>query len=157
VDRLCTPWRFAYVSGQAKQEGCVFCRILREPDDETYVLHRGEHWYIVLNRYPYSPGHLMVSPYRHTDSPEKLTEEERNEHFDIVSRCVEVLRQEFNPEGFNLGINLGKVAGAGIDDHVHTHIVPRYQGDTNFMTVISDVRVVPEALAETYEKLKGKF
>jgi len=99
----------------------------------------------------------MVAPYRHVANLEDLTAEERNEHFEIVSRCIEVLRQEMNPEGFNVGMNLGKVAGAGIADHVHTHIVPRWQGDTNFMPVLADVKVLPEALAETYEKLKGKF
>ena len=113
--------------------------------------------YIIMNSYPYTPGHLLVAPYRHIDSLEKLGKEERHEHFDIVSRCVEVLRQVFDPGGFNIGVNLGKVAGAGIDDHVHSHIVPRWQGDTNFVTVISGVRVVPEALAATYQKLKGKF
>jgi len=151
------PWRMEYILME-KPEGCILCEKPEEDnDEENCILYRGEKNFVILNRYPYSPGHLMVSPYRHTDSLEKLTEEERNEHFAIVSRCIEVLRKEINPDGFNLGINLGKVAGAGIDDHVHTHIVPRFQGDTNFMTVISDVRVVPEALAETYQKLKGKF
>jgi len=99
----------------------------------------------------------MVAPYRHIANLEELTDEEISEHFQIVSRGIKLLRQVFNPGGFNIGINMGKVAGAGIDEHVHTHIVPRWQGDTNFMPVMSDVRVVPEALAETYKKLKGKF
>ena len=99
----------------------------------------------------------MVAPYRHIANLEELTDEERDEHFKIVSQSINILRQVFNPAGFNIGINMGKIAGAGIDDHFHTHIVPRWQGDTNFMPVISDVRVVPQALAETYEKLKGKF
>ena len=99
----------------------------------------------------------MIVPYRHLDGLEKLTGEERNEHFDIVSRGIEVLKQIFKPEGFNIGMNRGKVAGAGIDDHIHTHVVPRWQGDTNYITVMADVRVVPEALAGTYKKLKGKF
>jgi ATP adenylyltransferase len=99
----------------------------------------------------------MVAPYRHVASLEDLTAEERNEHFEIVSRCIEALRQEMNPEGFNVGMNLGKVAGAGIADHVHTHIVPRWHGDTNFMPVLADVKVLPEAMAEIYKKLKSKF
>ena len=111
----------------------------------------------MLNAYPYNSGHLMVAPYRHIATLEEMTEEERHEHFDIVSRCVKAMRQELKPEGFNVGINMGKSAGAGIDDHIHTHLVPRWQGDTNFITVIGDVRVVPEALAETYRKLKEKF
>jgi ATP adenylyltransferase len=99
----------------------------------------------------------MIAPYRHIAKLDELTNEELHEHFEIVSRSIKILRQVFNPGGFNLGANMGKVAGAGIEDHFHTHIVPRWQGDTNFMPVISDVRVVPEALIETYEKLKGKF
>jgi len=99
----------------------------------------------------------MIAPYRHIANLEQLTDEELHEHFEIVSRSIKILRQVFNPGGFNIGINMGKVAGAGIDDHFHTHIVPRWQGDTNFVPVISDVRVLPEALAETYEKLKDKF
>ena len=110
-----------------------------------------------MNSYPYNPGHLMVAPYRHIANLEELTKEELHEHFEIVSRCVQVLRQVFNPAGFNMGMNIGRIAGAGIDTHIHTHIVPRWQGDTNFMPVISDVRVVPEALAETYKKLEGRF
>ncbi len=126
-------------------------------DAQNYILHRGDKNFIILNSYPYNPGHLMVAPYRHVASLEKLTDEERQEHFEIVSRSVRVLRQVFNPGGFNIGINLGKAAGAGIEDHFHTHIVPRWQGDTNFMPVLSDVKVLPEALADTYQKLKGKL
>ncbi|MFC1921416.1 HIT domain-containing protein [Chloroflexota bacterium] len=151
------PWRMEYIRAE-KPKGCIFCEKPKEDNDtENYILYRGESNFIIMNSYPYNPGHLLVVPYRHLDSPEKLTKEERSEHFDIISHCVEVLRQELGPEGFNLGMNLGKVGGAGIDDHVHSHIVPRWQGDTNFMTIVSDVRVVPEALAATYEKLKEKF
>ena len=110
-----------------------------------------------MNKYPYTPGHLMVAPYRHLSSLEKLAATELHEHYGIVSRSIEILRQVLNPDGFNIGMNLGLVAGAGLEDHIHTHIVPRWQGDTNWMPVIADVRVVPEALAETYRKLKGKF
>jgi ATP adenylyltransferase len=126
-------------------------------DDKNYILYRGEKNFVILNAYPYNPGHLMVSTYRHISGLEDSTEEERWEHFEIVSRSVTVLRKVFNPGGFNIGINTGGIAGAGIDDHFHTHIVPRWQGDTNFMPVLSDVRIVPEALADTYRKLKGKF
>jgi ATP adenylyltransferase len=141
-----------------KPAGCILCEKPKQDKDElNYILHRGEQNFIILNSYPYNPAHLMVAPYRHVASPEELTEAERHEHFEIVSRSVKVLRQVFNPGGFNIGINLGKVAGAGIDDHFHTHIVPRWQGDTNFMPVQADIKVLPEALAETYQKLKGKF
>ena len=126
-------------------------------DTQNYILYRGDKNFVILNTYPYNPGHLMVAPYRHVANIEELTEEERNEHFEMVCRSVRVLRQVFNPGGFNIGINVGKVAGAGIDEHFHTHIVPRWQGDTNFMPVLADTRVVPEALTDTYQKLKREF
>jgi len=141
-----------------KAEGCILCDKPRQNNDTlNYILHRGEKNFIIMNSYPYNPGHLMIAPYRHIANLEELTDEELHEHFEIVCRSIKVLRQVFNPTGFNIGINIGKVAGAGIEEHIHTHIVPRWQGDTNFMPVLSDVRVVPEALAETYEKLRGKF
>ncbi len=151
------PWRIEYVRSP-KQEGCVLCAKPRETNDTAnYILFRGQKNFVILNSYPYNPGHLMVAPYRHVATLEDLTAEELHEHSEIVSRGVKVLREAFKPAGFNVGMNIGKVAGAGIDGHIHTHIVPRWQGDTNFMPVIGDVRVIPEALAETYEQLKGKF
>jgi len=157
MEPIWAPWRIQYIQME-KPEGCILCQKPKQNNDAlNYILHRGDNNFIILNSYPYNPGHLMVAPYRHVASLEGLTEEERHEHFEIVSRSIKVLRQIFNPGGFNIGMNLGKAAGAGIDDHFHTHIVPRWQGDTNFMPVLSDVRVIPEALAETYQKLKGKF
>ena len=157
MEQIWAPWRIKYILME-EVEGCILCEKPRKNNDaESYILHRGEKNFIILNAYPYNPGHLMIAPYRHVANLEELTDEELHEHFEIVSRGIKVLRRVFNPGGFNIGINMGKVAGAGIDEHVHTHIVPRWQGDTNCMPVISDVRVVPEALAETYEKLKGKF
>jgi len=141
-----------------KAGGCILCDKPRQNSDaQNYILYRGDKNFIIMNTYPYNPGHLMIAPYRHLANLEELTDEELHEHFEIVSRSIKIIRQVFNPGGFNIGINMGKLAGAGIDDHFHTHIVPRWQGDTNFMPVISDVRVLPEALAETYEKLKDKF
>ena len=157
MERIWAPWRIQYIQME-KPEGCILCEKPGQNNDaQNYILHRGDKNFIILNSYPYNPGHLMVAPYRHVASLEKLTDEERREHFEIVSRSVRVLRQVFNPGGFNIGINLGKTAGAGIEDHFHTHIVPRWQGDTNFMPVLSDVRVLPEALADTYQKLRGKL
>ncbi len=157
MKRIWAPWRMQFIS-MKKPRGCFLCENPRQDDDvKNYILFRGIKNFVILNNYPYNPGHLMVAPYRHVASLEDLTAEERNEHFEIVSRCIEVLRREMSPEGFNVGMNLGKVAGAGMADHVHTHVVPRWQGDTNFMPVLADVKVLPEALAETYEKLKGKF
>ena len=157
MKQIWAPWRIEYIQME-KAEGCILCEKPRQHNDTVnYILYRGNKNFVILNSYPYNPGHLMVVSYRHIANLEELTDEERHEHFEIVSRSIKVLKQVFNPGGFNIGINTGKIAGAGIDEHIHTHIVPRWQGDTNFMPVISDTRVVPEALAETYEKLKGEF
>lgn len=157
MKHIWAPWRIQYIQ-MGKPEGCILCERHRQNNDAlNYILYRGDKNFVILNGYPYNPGHLMVTTYRHVANLEELTEEERHEHFEIVSRSIKVLRQVFNPGGFNIGINVGKVAGAGIDDHFHTHIVPRWQGDTNFMTVLADTRVLPEALAGIYHKLEGKF
>ncbi len=157
MKQIWAPWRIEYIQMQ-KPEGCILCDKPKQKDDvANYILYRGDKNFVMMNSYPYNPGHLMVAPYRHVGHLEELTDEERHEHFDMVSQGVKLLKEIFSPAGFNIGMNLGRVAGAGIDDHVHTHIVPRWQGDTNFMPVIADVRVMPEALAETYNKLKGKF
>ncbi len=141
-----------------KPKGCILCEKPKQNNDaENYILYRGDRNFVMLNAYPYNSGHLMVAPYRHTASLDELTTEELHEHVEIISRSIKVLREVFNPSGFNIGINMGKVAGAGIDDHIHTHIVPRWQGDTNFMPVLADTKVINEALVETYQKLKGKF
>ena len=126
-------------------------------DASNYILYRGDRNFIIMNSYPYNPGHLMVAPYRHVANLEELTDEELHEHFQAVTRGIRVLRQAFNPGGFNIGTNVGKAAGAGLEGHVHTHIVPRWHGDTNYITVLSDIRVIPQALAETYQKLRDKF
>jgi len=145
-----------YVQSMGKEEGCILCDKPKQGNDAAnYILYRGDKNFIIMNTYPYNPGHLMIAPYRHIANLEELTDEEFHEHFEIVSRSIKLLRQVFNPGGFNIGINMGKVAGAGIDEHLHTHIVPRWQADTNFMPVISDTKVISEALAETYKKLKG--
>lgn len=157
MKRIWAPWRIEYVQME-KAEGCILCDKPRQNSDaQNYILYRGDKNFIIMNTYPYNPGHLMIAPYRHIASLEELTDEEHHQHFEIVSRSIKILRQVFNPDGFNIGINIGKVAGAGIDEHFHTHIVPRWQGDTSFMPVLSEARVIPEALAETYKKLKDKF
>ena len=157
MEHIWAPWRMEYIKME-KPEGCILCeKPSQDNDAENYILYRGSKNFIIMNTYPYNPGHLLIAPYRHVSSLGELTEEERHEHFDIVSRSIEILRQELSAEGFNIGVNMGRAAGAGIEDHIHTHIVPRWQGDSNYMTIVSDVRVVPEALAETYRKLKGKF
>jgi len=157
MKHIWAPWRIEYIQME-KVEGCILCEKPRQNNDAVnYILYRGDKSFVIMNSYPYNPGHLMVAPYRHIANLEELTDEERNEHFEIVSHSIKVLKQVFDPGGFNIGINIGKIAGAGIEDHIHTHIVPRWQGDTNFMPVVANVRVLPEALAESYKKLKAKF
>jgi ATP adenylyltransferase len=151
------PWRIEYIRAE-KPAGCILCDKPKEDrDKENYILYRGQKNFIMLNSYPYNPGHLLIAPYRHTGNMEELTDEERNEHYKLVSRSITVLREVFKPAGFNIGANLGRVAGAGIEDHFHSHIVPRWQGDNNYIPVLADVRVIPQALEDTYETLAGKF
>lgn len=157
MEQVWAPWRMKYIL-MDKSKGCFLCENLKQDDDAAnYILYRGRKNFVIMNVYPYNPGHLMVAPHRHVASLEELTKEELHEHSEIVSRSLKVLRQEFDPQGFNIGVNIGKVAGVGLEGHVHTHIVPRWQGDTNFMPVVSDTKVVSEALDETYKKLEGKF
>jgi len=157
MEHLWAPWRMEYIQME-KPEGCILCQKPSQDNDAAnHILYRGDSNFVIMNAYPYNPGHLLVAPYRHVASLDDLTPDERHEHIDVVSRTVEILREVFSPGGFNLGTNLGRLAGAGIADHVHAHVVPRWQGDTNFMPVIGDTRVIPEALAETYQKLKDKF
>jgi ATP adenylyltransferase len=151
------PWRIRYIQ-EKKPAGCIFCDKPQENKDaENYILYRGKLNFIMLNSYPYNPGHLLIASYRHIATPEDLTRAERNEHFELVSLSIKILKQALKPGGFNIGANLGKVAGAGIEDHFHSHIVPRWQGDTNYVPVLADVRFVPQALAATYKELAGKF
>jgi ATP adenylyltransferase len=157
MEQVWAPWRMKYIL-MDKSKGCFLCENLKQDDDAAnYILYRGRKNFVIMNVYPYNPGHLMVAPHRHVASLEELTKEELHEHSEIVSRSLKVLRQEFDPQGFNIGVNIGKVAGVGLEGHVHTHIVPRWQGDTNFMPVTADTKVVSEALDETYKKLEGKF
>jgi ATP adenylyltransferase len=157
MEQMWAPWRIKYIQME-RPEGCILCEKPKEnKDSQNYILFQGDKNFVILNSYPYNPGHLMVVPYRHVANLEELTKDERQEHFELVSRSIKVLRQVFEPGGFNIGVNMGKAAGAGIDDHFHTHIVPRWQSDTNFMPVLADVKVLPEALADTYQKLKGKW
>jgi ATP adenylyltransferase len=151
------PWRIEYIKAE-KSAGCIFCDKPKENKDrENYILYRGKKNFIMLNGYPYNPGHLLIAPYRHTANLEELEEAERNEHYELVSRSIAVLKKVLKPAGLNMGANLGRAAGAGIEDHFHTHVVPRWQGDDNFMTVLGDVKVIPQALADTYDTLMDSF
>jgi len=151
------PWRIEYIKAE-KPAGCIFCEKPKESKDKkNYILYRGIKNFIMLNSYPYNPGHILVAPYQHTGNLEELTEEERSEHYELVSRSVAVLKKVLKPAGFNIGANLGRVAGAGIEDHFHSHVVPRWQGDNNFMPVLGDAKVIPQALADTYDTLADYF
>jgi ATP adenylyltransferase len=154
MQQMWTPWRMAYIR-RDQQPGCIFCDMLDAEDDRAQlVLHRSELAFLVLNKYPYNNGHLMAVPYRHMDSVESLTPEETVDLMSLVNLAIHALRLTSSPEGFNIGINLGKIAGAGVLDHVHVHVVPRWGGDTNFMPVLADVRLIPQNLSETYDELK---
>jgi ATP adenylyltransferase len=134
---------------------CFFCQKTKESRDvSNYILHRGGKNFVILNAYPYNPGHLMIAPFRHVARLEDLTKEELSEHFEMVTNSTQAIAETLNPEGFNIGLNMGKAAGAGVVDHIHTHVVPRWTGDTNFMPIISNTKVLPQALDSTYQKLK---
>jgi len=157
MENLWAPWRMEYIK-KVDNPGCIFCQKPTEDKDiENYILHREKFNFVILNCYPYNPGHLMVVPYRHLSTPEELTGEELLEHYELARKCISVLKKVLTPDGFNMGMNLGRVAGAGIDKHIHTHLVPRWNGDNNFMPVLSDIRVVNESLAATYKKLADCF
>jgi ATP adenylyltransferase len=159
VDRLWSPWRAAYVQQPHDEPaGCLFCELAARGDDEAaMILHRGELAFVLMNAYPYNPGHLMVAPFRHVGDLEALEPDEVLDAGLEVQRAVRALREAMSPDGYNLGMNLGRVAGAGIPDHVHWHVVPRWNGDTNFMPVLGETRVLPESVEDTYRKLRPRF
>jgi ATP adenylyltransferase len=157
MKRIWAPWRIQYIRAP-NPAGCIFCDKIKEDRDvENFILYRGKSNFIILNAFPYNPGHLMVVPYHHLGRLEDMEEEERNDHYQIVSRAVGALREACRTENFNIGMNLGRVAGAGIADHIHTHIVPRWNGDNNFMPVIGETRVISESMQDIYSRLKEKF
>jgi ATP adenylyltransferase len=154
MDSLWAPWRIKYILGE-KEDGCFFCRKSQEADDaKNLIVIRDRTCFALLNAYPYSPGHLMVAPYKHTGELDDLAEQELADLMLLTRRCKQLLTRAVKPEGFNIGINLGRPAGAGVLDHVHMHIVPRWNGDTNYMPVLADTRVLPQALDEVYAVLK---
>jgi ATP adenylyltransferase len=155
--QLWAPWRLEYVGSADEQEGCIFCNALAADDDEGLVVHRGEAAFVVLNRFPYASGHLMVAPARHVGELGDLEDTEVLEVHRLASQGLGALAETYGPQGFNLGWNLGRIAGAGVIDHVHLHVVPRWAGDTNFMPVLADVKVLPEHLSETRAKLAAAW
>jgi len=158
LEHIWTPWRMDYIQNNSKKNDCIFCLAVQAEDDaKQLVFYRGERIFMILNRYPYCSGHVMCVPYSHKSQLQDLTSETRMEMMENVNNAVQVLQQVYQPEGFNVGINLGKVAGAGVAEHLHIHIVPRWGGDTSFVTSIGQTRVVPEALDETYRRVKDAW
>lgn len=157
MERLWAPWRLQYVT-QDDPHGCIFCDKPESGDDRAaYIVYRGAQAYVMLNAFPYNNGHLMVVPYAHLATLEEMPPEALHEMMDLTQQCSRVLKLTFEPDGLNAGFNLGAAAGAGIADHLHLHIVPRWRGDTNFMPVIGDVRVIPQSLDEAYTVLHDAF
>lgn len=163
MDRLYTPWRYDYIKGASGEktgfgEACVFCTLASGTDDEAgFILQRAARNFVVLNIYPYTSGHLMVVPFEHTADFAALDKETSDEMMDLAKRAQGILGEVYRPHGFNLGMNLGRAAGAGVSDHLHLHVLPRWSGDSNFMTTVGETRVIPEDLRTTYDKLRGRF
>jgi ATP adenylyltransferase len=157
MEHLWSPWRLAYITGAHPATGCVFCNALADPEADALVVFRGSTCFVILNLFPYNNGHLMVVPNRHLATLAAATREERAELIELTTRAEIALTEAFAPHGLNMGINLGKPAGAGVLDHVHLHVVPRWNGDTNFMTVVGRTRVLPEELPDTAAKLRPIF
>src|SRR3954467_13774297 len=158
MDRIYTPWRYAYVSQAENAPGCVFCNLPKEKDDrKALIVHRGKHCFVVLNAFPYTSGHAMVVPFAHLDTLAALPESAANEMMALTQRLESILRTVYKPEGVNIGMNIGKAAGAGVAGHIHMHVLPRWTADSNFMTVVGETRVLPEDLAVTWERLTQAF
>lgn len=157
MEHLWSPWRLAYITGGASPGGCVFCNALADPAAEPLIVHRGKTCFVILNLFPYNNGHLMVIPNRHIATLGAATPDELCELMELTKTAETALSEAFAPHGLNMGINLGKAAGAGVLDHVHMHVVPRWNGDTNFMTVVGRTRVLPEELPDTASKLRPIF
>ncbi|PYV54783.1 MAG: HIT family hydrolase [Acidobacteria bacterium] len=158
MDYLWTPWRYAYITNTAKQEGnreeCIFCNLPELEDQEAHIVYRGKDCYVVLNTFPYTSGHLMVVPFEHLDELHKLPEAAANEMIALSKRMEGVLRRLYSPDGINLGMNIGRAAGAGVAGHIHMHVLPRWVGDTNFMTTVAESRVLPETLEISYKRIR---
>jgi ATP adenylyltransferase len=165
MKRLWAPWRMEYILDEKKHDSCLFCDVSRETgskknkrrDKKNLVLYRGQHCFVMMNRFPYNSGHLMVVPYFHTPTFDGLTDDALFDLIKTVRDSVEILKKVLSPDGFNMGLNFGKVAGAGMESHMHLHVVPRWTGDTDSMPIIAETRVMPEHLKKTYEKLDKFF
>jgi ATP adenylyltransferase len=158
MDHIWSPWRYRYVSTATAGDACIFCsKPAAGCDEENHIVHRGERNFVILNLYPYTNGHVMVAPYEHVASIEQAAEETAVEMMLLVRRVAQHLRAVYQPLGLNLGMNIGECAGAGITGHIHMHVLPRWPGDANFMSVVGETRVMPEDISETYRKLRDAF
>ena len=159
MKRMSTPWRKNYIEGHVKEDGCVFCNALAKKEDnaKNLVIHRGKRAFVIVNLFPYTNGHLMVAPMDHQPSLELLDAETRAEMMELISQAVVILKKIYHPHAFNVGANIGKAAGAGVPDHVHVHIVPRWTGDSNFMSILGETRVLPETIDETYMRVRKEW
>jgi ATP adenylyltransferase len=158
--RIWAPWRLEYVKDASKdvEEDCIFCaKPAQETDEENLIVHRGEHCFVILNKFPYTNGHLMVAPYAHTATLPDLDSDTVAEMMALAQQGMRILESQYAPHGYNVGFNQGRVAGAGFEHHIHMHVVPRWGGDTNFMPVLADTRVMPQSLEQSYETLAGGF
>jgi ATP adenylyltransferase len=155
MEKIWAPWRSKYIFNKDEEKGCILCnRLMRENDESNYILYRGNKSFIIMNIFPYNNGHLMVAPFKHTALLEDLNGEEGKELFTTLTLGLKVLKLSLKPDGFNVGMNLGRVAGAGIEDHLHIHLVPRWNGDTNFMPVLADTKILSVSLDEVYRLLR---
>lgn len=158
MEYIPAPWREEYVKNVFKTRGCIFCRALkRKEDGKTHILYRGKHNFIILNRFPYTPGHLMIAPYRHQAFFERSGKETSDEMADLLKISVRILKKQYRPHGFNTGMNLGQSAGAGVASHYHFHVIPRWSGDSNFMPLVAGTKVFTEDLRTTYDRLQPLF
>lgn len=164
MDRLWSPWRYSYIAGDSANKddtgnACVFCALQlgEESDEKRYIVHRGKLNFVVLNLYPYTSGHVMVVPYDHVPDLDQSPKPISDEMMDLTKRCQRALREIYRPDGFNIGMNQGAAAGAGVAGHMHMHVLPRWSGDANFVSTIGETRVIPEALIDTFRKLKDRF
>ncbi|GAY25414.1 histidine triad (HIT) protein [Desulfurococcaceae archaeon AG1] len=154
---LWAPWRMSYIKNADRMHGCFLCESIGKRDEDTYIVYRSEKVFVILNSYPYNTGHIMIAPYRHIAELESLDDKETIDLINTMKKSLRVLRDVYSPQGFNIGINIGRVAGAGLESHLHVHIVPRWGGDTNFMPIIGGDKVLPEDLTTTWRKIRDAF
>ena len=158
MNHIWSPWRMEYIENHGKEDGCVFCNAVAAADSpDNLIVYRGKLAYVILNRYPYTSGHVMVVPFEHKPNLEQLDAATRGEMIELTSRSTTVLRTIYNTQAFNVGLNIGEAAGAGVKEHVHIHVVPRWNGDTNFMSSLAETRVLPELLEDTWKRIRVGF